>query len=41
MVGNGRFDLAAYEKYLGGGLKDCKYPDSKVKEAQTNMPVVE
>jgi len=39
--GHGHFDLAAFEKYLGGELEDYEYPESKVKEAQESIPVVE
>lgn len=39
--GHGLFDLAAYDAYLGGKLKDYEYPERKVKEAQNYLPKVE
>jgi tryptophan synthase beta chain len=39
--GHGHFDLAAYDEYLSGKLKDYEYPEEKVKEALTHLPKVE
>jgi tryptophan synthase beta chain len=39
--GHGHFDLAAYDEYLSGRLKDYEYPEEKVKEALTHLPKVE
>ncbi len=39
--GHGHFDLAAYDEYLAGRLKDYEYPEDKVKEALTHLPEVE
>jgi len=39
--GHGYFDMAAYERYMCGKLEDYEYPESKVKEAQANLPDVE
>jgi tryptophan synthase beta chain len=38
--GHGHFDLAAYDDYLSGRLKDYEYPAEKVKEALTHLPEV-
>ncbi len=38
--GHGHFDLAAYDEYLSGRLKDYEYPADKVKEALTHLPEV-
>jgi tryptophan synthase beta chain len=38
--GHGHFDLAAYDEYLSGRLKDYDYPEDKVKEALTHLPKV-
>jgi tryptophan synthase beta chain len=38
--GHGHFDLAAYDEYLSGRLKDYEYPEEKVKEALANLPKV-
>src|SRR4051794_36421412 len=38
LCGHGHFDLAAYEKYLGGTLEDYEYPAEKVKEALAGLP---
>ncbi len=38
--GHGHFDLAAYEEYLAGKLKDYEYPEAKVKEALASLPKV-
>jgi len=38
--GHGHFDLAAYDEYLSGRLKDYEYPEEKVKEALAQLPKV-
>jgi tryptophan synthase beta chain len=38
--GHGHFDLAAYDEYLSGRLKDYEYPEDKVKEALKELPEV-
>ncbi len=40
LSGHGHFDLGAYETYLAGKLEDYEYPEEKVKEALTHLPVV-
>ncbi|GAG02999.1 unnamed protein product [marine sediment metagenome] len=39
--GHGLLDLAAYDKYFAGELEDYAYPEDKVREAMTHVPVVE
>ncbi|MEE9520948.1 MAG: TrpB-like pyridoxal phosphate-dependent enzyme [Dehalococcoidales bacterium] len=36
--GHGHFDLAAYDEYLSGRMKDYEFPEDKVKEALTHLP---
>ncbi len=38
--GHGYFDMAAYDAYLSGKLKDHEYPAEKVKEALAHLPEV-
>ena len=38
--GHGHFDLAAYDEYLSGRMKDYEYPEEKVKEALSELPEV-
>jgi tryptophan synthase beta chain len=38
--GHGHFDLAAYDAYLSGKLKDYAYPEEEVKKAQAELPKV-
>ncbi|MFC1870454.1 TrpB-like pyridoxal phosphate-dependent enzyme [Chloroflexota bacterium] len=38
--GHGHFDMAAYDAYLSGKLKDYDYPAEKVKEALADLPQV-
>ena len=38
--GHGHFDLAAYDKYLSGELKDYSYPEEEVKKAMQEIPKV-
>jgi tryptophan synthase beta chain len=40
LSGHGNFDMAAYEAYLGGKLKDYAYPEDKVKTALKDLPQV-
>jgi tryptophan synthase beta chain len=40
MCGHGHFDLTAYDNYLKGNLVDLEYPESKVQEALTRLPVL-
>ena len=39
--GHGHFDLAAYDAYLSGKLKDYDYPEEKVKESLASLPQVD
>lgn len=41
LCGHGHLDLAAYEKFLDGGLKDYEYPDAQIREAMKGVPNVE
>ncbi len=38
--GHGHFDLAAYDEYLSGRMKDYEYPEEKVKKALASLPEV-
>ncbi|MES0278649.1 MAG: TrpB-like pyridoxal phosphate-dependent enzyme, partial [Dehalococcoidales bacterium] len=38
--GHGHFDMAAYDSYLAGKLRDYDYPEEKVKEALASLPKV-
>jgi tryptophan synthase beta chain len=38
--GHGHFDMAAYDAYLAGKLRDYAYPEEKVKEALASLPKV-
>ena len=38
--GHGHVDMAAYDAYLSGKLKDYEYPEKKVKEALEKLPKV-
>ncbi|HEY6569396.1 MAG TPA: TrpB-like pyridoxal phosphate-dependent enzyme [Candidatus Limnocylindrales bacterium] len=40
LSGHGHFDLAAYEAYLQGRLKDYEYPAEKVAAALADLPAV-
>jgi tryptophan synthase beta chain len=40
LCGHGHFDLAAYEKYLGGTLEDYEYPADAVARALQDLPQV-
>ncbi len=39
--GHGHFDMAAYDAYFAGNLKDYSYPEEKVREALKYLPKVE
>ena len=39
--GHGFFDLASYEKYFGQELVDYEYPQAKIEEALSHVPVIE
>ena len=38
--GHGHFDLASYDAYNNGKLKDFEYPESKIKESLKHLPKV-
>jgi len=38
--GHGHFDLAAYDNYLSGHLKDYEYPVSRIDEALAELPEI-
>jgi tryptophan synthase beta chain len=38
--GHGHFDLAAYDEYLSGRMRDYEYPEEKVKDSLTRLPKV-
>lgn len=38
--GHGHFDMAAYDAYISGKLEDYEYPEEKVKEALSHLPVI-
>lgn len=40
LSGHGHFDMAAYEAYFKGGLKDYDYPDKAIEEAMTHLPEI-
>jgi len=40
LSGHGHFDLQAYADYLEGKLKDYDYPEAKIKEALSKLPVI-
>ncbi len=39
--GHGHFDLASYQKYLGGELEDYEYPDEKIQESLKKLPKIQ
>ncbi len=41
LCGHGHFDLSSYEAYLNGDLVDYDYPDAKVADAMSRVPVVD
>ncbi|GAH13691.1 unnamed protein product, partial [marine sediment metagenome] len=38
--GHGHVDMAAYEAYFAGKLKDYAYPQEKIEEALKELPKV-
>ncbi len=40
LSGHGHFDMAAYDKYLSGGLEDFDYPDEAIEAALHSLPKV-
>lgn len=40
LCGHGHFDLTAYDNYLGNRLPDFVYPEERVKDALTRLPVM-
>jgi len=41
LSGHGNFDLQAFSDYLEGKLQDYGYPEEKIKEALSKLPVIE
>ena len=41
LSGHGNFDLASYEAYLGGQLSDYDYPEAAIREAISDLPVID
>jgi pyridoxal-phosphate dependent TrpB-like enzyme len=40
LTGHGHFDMASYDKYLGGKLEDYEYPASAIKASLAHLPKV-
>ena len=40
LCGHGHFDMAAYERYFSGEMVDFDYPEEKVNDSLTRLPVV-
>lgn len=40
LSGHGHFDLAAYDRYLGGELEDSPYPEAAIEAALAELPKV-
>lgn len=40
LCGHGHFDMAAYERYFAGDMVDYDYPEEKVNDALSRLPVV-
>ncbi|RRJ84116.1 TrpB-like pyridoxal phosphate-dependent enzyme [Aestuariirhabdus litorea] len=40
LSGHGHFDMASYDRYLGGQLEDYEYPQQAIEEALTRLPQV-
>jgi tryptophan synthase beta chain len=40
LSGHGNFDMTAYADYLAGKLVDYEYPEEKIKEAISKLPVI-
>ncbi len=38
LCGHGHFDLAAYEQYLAGNLRDLEHPEAEIEEAIARIP---
>jgi tryptophan synthase beta chain len=41
LCGHGLLDLAAYDSYLAGGVKDVDYPQERVDAALTHLPQID
>jgi len=41
LCGHGHFDMAAYDKFLSGGLVDYEYPVEKVRAAMAEVPALD
>lgn len=41
LCGHGHFDMAAYERYFAGDMVDYDYPEAKINDALTRLPVVD
>jgi tryptophan synthase beta chain len=41
LCGHGHFDMASYDAYLAGELRDFDYPAEKVAQAMSHVPVIE
>jgi tryptophan synthase beta chain len=41
LCGHGHFDMAAYDAYFRGELTDYDYPEEKIREAMSHVPVIE
>lgn len=40
LSGHGNFDMQAYADYIAGKLKDFDYPEEKIREALSRLPVI-
>lgn len=40
LSGHGNLDLQAYADYIDGKLFDYEYPEEKIKEALSKLPVI-
>jgi len=41
LSGHGHFDLASYDSFLANQLQDYEYPEEKIKEALSELPVID
>lgn len=41
LCGHGHFDMAAYDRYFSGDMVDFDYPEEKVNDALSRLPVVD
>jgi tryptophan synthase beta chain len=41
LCGHGHFDMAAYDAYFAGELTDYHYPEAKIAEAMSRVPVIQ